>query len=66
MIRSISDPNEPTAFQKENVDIEIRHGTGGWPGLFVEGLVEESTGSGSPARSASSSSGSPGCAASPP
>ena len=34
--------NEPTAFQKENVDIEIRHGTGGWPGLFVEGLVEES------------------------
>ena len=34
--------NEPTAFQKENVGIEIRHGTGGWPGLFVEGLVEES------------------------
>lgn len=34
--------NEPTAFQKENVDIEIRHGTGGWPGLFAEGLVEES------------------------
>ncbi|WP_407529139.1 LysR substrate-binding domain-containing protein [Methylobacterium oryzisoli] len=34
--------NEPTAFQKESVDIEIRHGTGGWPGLYTEGLVEES------------------------
>ncbi|MGY2049062.1 LysR substrate-binding domain-containing protein [Methylobacterium sp. JK268] len=34
--------NEPTAFQKESVDIEIRHGTGGWPGLYAEGLVEES------------------------
>ncbi|WP_018262710.1 LysR substrate-binding domain-containing protein [Methylobacterium sp. WSM2598] len=33
--------NEPTAFQKESVDIEIRHGTGGWPGLYAEGLVEE-------------------------
>jgi LysR family transcriptional regulator, glycine cleavage system transcriptional activator len=33
--------NEPTAFQIENVDIEIRHGTGQWPGLFVEALVEE-------------------------
>lgn len=33
--------NEPTTFQKENVDIEIRHGTGKWPGLFVEGLAEE-------------------------
>lgn len=33
--------NEPTAFQKENVDIEIRHGTGQWPGLFAEGLAEE-------------------------
>ncbi|WP_332117889.1 LysR substrate-binding domain-containing protein [Azorhizobium caulinodans] len=33
--------NEPTAFQKENVDIEIRHGTGQWPGLVAEGLVEE-------------------------
>ncbi|MFE1599435.1 LysR substrate-binding domain-containing protein [Methylobacterium sp. ID0610] len=34
--------NEPTAFQRESVDIEIRHGTGGWPGLYAEGLVEES------------------------
>lgn len=34
--------NEPTAFQKESVDLEIRHGTGGWPGLYAEGLVEES------------------------
>lgn len=33
--------NEPTAFQKENVDIEIRHGTGQWPGLITEGLAEE-------------------------
>jgi LysR family glycine cleavage system transcriptional activator len=33
--------NEPTTFQRENVDLEIRHGTGQWPGLFVEGLVEE-------------------------
>ena len=32
--------NEPTAFQKESVDVEIRHGTGGWPGLFAEGLAE--------------------------
>ncbi|RVU14309.1 LysR substrate-binding domain-containing protein [Methylobacterium oryzihabitans] len=34
--------NEPTVFQKDSVDIEIRHGTGGWAGLHVEGLVEES------------------------
>lgn len=34
--------NEPTTFQKENVDLEIRHGTGGWPGLYAEGLAEES------------------------
>ncbi|ACL61646.1 LysR substrate-binding domain-containing protein [Methylobacterium nodulans] len=33
--------NEPAAFQKESVDLEIRHGTGGWPGLYAEGLVEE-------------------------
>ena len=33
--------NEPTAFGKENVDIDIRHGRGDWPGLFVEGLAEE-------------------------
>ncbi|WP_315836549.1 LysR substrate-binding domain-containing protein [Bradyrhizobium prioriisuperbiae] len=33
--------NEPTDFDKENVDIEIRHGEGGWPGLFVESLGHE-------------------------
>ncbi|HEY0571702.1 MAG TPA: LysR substrate-binding domain-containing protein [Enterovirga sp.] len=32
---------EPTNFGKENVDIEIRHGRGDWPGLYVEGLTEE-------------------------
>ncbi len=34
--------NEPTDFNRELVDVEIRHGDGRWPGLFVEGLVEES------------------------
>ena len=33
--------NEPTDFNKESVDVEIRHGDGRWPGLFVEGLAEE-------------------------
>lgn len=33
--------NEPTDFDRESVDIEIRHGEGRWPGLFVEGLAEE-------------------------
>ncbi|MBU6499048.1 MAG: LysR family transcriptional regulator [Rhodospirillales bacterium] len=33
--------NEPTDFSKEGVDLEIRHGEGRWPGLFVEGLAEE-------------------------
>jgi DNA-binding transcriptional LysR family regulator len=33
--------NEPTNFDREGVDVEIRHGEGRWPGLFVEGLVEE-------------------------
>jgi LysR family glycine cleavage system transcriptional activator len=33
--------NEPTSFLKENVDIEIRHGAGQWPGLFSEGLALE-------------------------
>ncbi|GJE60709.1 LysR substrate-binding domain-containing protein [Methylobacterium trifolii] len=33
--------NEPVAFQKESVDVEIRHGAGQWPGLFCEGLAEE-------------------------
>lgn len=33
--------NEPTDFSREGVDVEIRHGGGNWPGLFVEGLAEE-------------------------
>ena len=33
--------NEPTDFTREAVDVEIRHGEGRWPGLFVEGLAEE-------------------------
>jgi DNA-binding transcriptional LysR family regulator len=33
--------NEPTDFNRELVDVEIRHGDGRWPGLFVEGLAEE-------------------------
>ena len=33
---------EPTDFAREAVDIEIRHGEGRWPGVFVEGLAEES------------------------
>ena len=33
--------NEPTDFNRELVDLEIRHGDGRWPGLFVEALVEE-------------------------
>jgi DNA-binding transcriptional LysR family regulator len=34
--------NQPTDFNRELVDVEIRHGDGRWPGLFVEGLAEES------------------------
>ncbi len=30
--------NEPTDFNQELVDLELRHGNGRWPGLFVEGL----------------------------
>ncbi len=37
----IDGTNEPTDFNSELVDVEIRHGDGKWPGLFVEGLVEE-------------------------
>lgn len=37
----IDGTNEPTDFSKESVDLEIRHGEGRWPGLFVEGLAEE-------------------------
>lgn len=33
--------NEPTVFQKESVDIEIRHSATPPPGLFSEGLVLE-------------------------
>lgn len=33
--------NEPTDFKRDVVDVEIRHGDGRWPGLFVEGLTEE-------------------------
>lgn len=33
--------NEPTDFGRESVDVEVRHGNGRWPGLFVEGLAEE-------------------------
>ena len=33
--------NEPTDFSREGVDLEIRHGEGNWPGLFVEGIAEE-------------------------
>lgn len=33
--------NETTDFGKENVDIQIRHGDGIWPGLFVESLGKE-------------------------
>ncbi len=33
--------NEPTDFSRELVDVEIRHGDGRWPGLFVEPMGEE-------------------------
>ena len=33
--------NEPTDFDREAIDIEIRHGDGRWPGLYVEAFVEE-------------------------
>ncbi|WP_158813720.1 LysR substrate-binding domain-containing protein [Methylocapsa sp. S129] len=33
--------NEPTDFNRESVDVEIRHGDGRWPGLFVEPMAEE-------------------------
>lgn len=33
--------NEPTDFSRERVDIEIRHGTGRWPGLYVQPLTTE-------------------------
>jgi DNA-binding transcriptional LysR family regulator len=33
--------NEPTDFSREGVDVDLRHGEGNWPGLFVEGIAEE-------------------------
>ena len=33
--------NEPTDFAHEDVDIEIRHGEGNWPGLYVEAVARE-------------------------
>jgi LysR family transcriptional regulator, glycine cleavage system transcriptional activator len=33
--------NEPTDFAHEDVDIEVRHGEGNWPGLYVEGVARE-------------------------
>ena len=33
--------SEQTDFSRESVDLDLRHGDGLWPGLFVEGLAEE-------------------------
>ena len=33
--------NQPTDFNRESVDLEIRHGDGRWPGLFIEPMAEE-------------------------
>ncbi|TJZ89519.1 LysR family transcriptional regulator [Paracoccus gahaiensis] len=37
----IDGTNEPVDFARDNVDLEIRHGLGGWPGLYTEPLTEE-------------------------
>lgn len=37
----IDGSNEPVDFTRDNVDLEIRHGLGGWPGLYTEPLTEE-------------------------
>ncbi|MCG6112216.1 MAG: LysR substrate-binding domain-containing protein [Paracoccus sp.] len=37
----IDGSNEPVDFTRDNVDLEIRHGLGGWPGLYIEPLTEE-------------------------
>jgi len=37
----VNGTTEPTDFSREAVDIDIRHGEGRWPGLFVEGFAEE-------------------------
>jgi LysR family transcriptional regulator, glycine cleavage system transcriptional activator len=33
--------NEPVDFSRDDVDIEIRHGEGNWPGLYVQPLTDE-------------------------
>lgn len=33
--------NEPTDFERDGVDLEIRYGQGDWPGLYVDSLVED-------------------------
>ncbi len=33
--------NETTDFSREAVDLEIRHGSGRWPGVFIEALAAE-------------------------
>lgn len=33
--------NDPPDFERENIDIEIRHGAGIWPGVYVEPIGEE-------------------------
>ncbi|MCT4333188.1 LysR substrate-binding domain-containing protein [Paracoccus sp. YLB-12] len=37
----IDGSNEPVDFTRDNVDLEIRHGLGGWPGLYTEPLTPE-------------------------
>lgn len=37
----IDGSNEPVDFTRDSVDLEIRHGLGGWPGLYTEPLIEE-------------------------
>ncbi|MCW7545961.1 LysR substrate-binding domain-containing protein [Aurantimonas litoralis] len=33
--------NEPPDYSREAIDLEIRHGSGGWPGLYTECLRDE-------------------------
>lgn len=37
----IDGTSDQTDFLRENIDLDIRHGEGRWPGLFVEPLAEE-------------------------
>lgn len=37
----IDGTNEVTDFAHEDVDVEIRHGEGNWPGLHVDGIARE-------------------------